>query len=310
MHASQPTVSRIVVGLDPDGVAEHGVHAALELASILSAKLDVVHVVRPFAALADVRAFESAAAEEARLSAARTASLAYLESLCGKLALTAPKPRFDEVLTVVAGRPAQELARRARESGAELVVLGARHRRHGLTLGGTVREMLASSPCSVWVQSTPVRRICRVLAPVDLSVASERSAAVAIEFARDLGASVTLLHAFDSMPYVAAVSPDGWSLAPTFAVDEVRRELEREYHAFAAKLGWNGVPHDVVFEEREPCAAILARASEHDLVVLGTHGRGSALPSVLGGTAWTVLRSVEVPALAVRLADQLGAPRS
>lgn len=309
MSSPQPSVSRIVVGLDPDGVAEHGVHAALELASILPAKVDVVHVVRPFTALADLRVFEDTAREEARLAAARKASLAYLESLCARLTLTGRKPRFEEILSVVQGRPAPELARRAREIGADLVVLGARHRRHGLTLGGTVRELLASSPCSVWVQSTPVRRIRRVLAPVDLSLASERSAAVAIDLARDLGARVTLFHAFDSMPYVSAVSPDGWTLPPAFAIDDVRRELEREFHALSERLEWNGVQHDLVFEEREPCAAILARASEHDLVVLGTHGRGSALPSVLGGTAWTVMRSVEVPALAVRLEDPSAARR-
>lgn len=310
MSPSHSSVSHIVVGLDPDGIAEHGVHAALELASILSAKLDIVHVVRPFAALADVRAFESASHEEARIAAARKASLAYLDSLASRLVLTAPKPRFEDLLRVVPGRPAKVLARRAREVGADLIVLGARHRHHGLTLGGTVRELLASSPCSVWVQSTPVRRIRRVLAPVDLSPASERSAAVAIDLARGLGASVTLFHAFDSMPYYAPVSPDGWALSPAFALDDVRRGLEREFHAFAEKLEWNGVQHDQVFEEREPCAAILARASEHDLVVLGTHGRGSALPSVLGGTAWSVLRSVEVPALAVRLEDPSAAPRS
>ena len=292
--------TRVLAALDADGLADHAIHAALELRSILTAHLEILHVVRPIGVMPELYAAEQAGAEEARLAATRTAAIKHLEALGRRLALTAPCPRFDDVLRVEVGRPAACIAERARTTEADLVVVGARHAPSGFGLGGTVRELLASSPCSIWVQSTPVRPIRRILAPVDLSPSSLQALATAVSLARDFGASVTMLCAFDAAQYVGSGWPDGLAWAAMSSVDGIRRAQENDFHAACRAFAWDGVPHVPLFEEKSPVRAILERSKEHDLVVLGTHGRGFALPSALGGTAWSVLRAAEVPIVAVR----------
>jgi len=300
MLASQIRSTHLIAAMDSDGLSDHAVHAALELRSILSASLEIVHVARPLTALPELRAVEGVDAEESRLAATRAAAIRHFDELCGRITLTGAKPKAEDLLRIEVGRPAACLAERARATHADLILVGARHAKLGFGLGGTARELLATAPCSMWVQSTPVRPIRRILAPVDLSPASMHALAVAVSLARDFGASITLLHAFDASQFVGSGWPDGLAWAAMASVDAVRRAQENDFHAACRKFAWDGVPHTPVFLERNPIRAILDFTREHDLLVLGTHGAGSALPSALGGTAWCLLREAEIPVVAAK----------
>ncbi|MBL8862949.1 MAG: universal stress protein [Planctomycetes bacterium] len=300
MTAETRRPTHLVAALDADGLSDHAIHAALELRSILRASLEIVHAVRPIGALPDLRAAEGVDAEERRIAAARESALQHLEGLCARLTLSGPRPRIAELLRIEVGRPAACVAERARASGADLVLVGARHAKLGFGLGGTVRELLMSAPCSLWIQSTPVRPIRRILAPIDLSPASLHALSVAVSLARDFDASITLLHAFDASAFVGSGWPDGLAWAAMASIDGLRRAQENEFHATCRAFAWDGVAHTPVFLEKNPIRAILDLANEHDMIVFGTHGRGSALPSALGGTAWSVIRSAEVPVVAAK----------
>lgn len=293
----QQTQKHIVAALASDGMSDHAIHAALELRSILSASLEVVHAVRSANSFPKVEAPE---AEAARVAASREAAVEHVDKLCSRLALTSPPPRAEGLVRVEVGRPATKLAERARASNADFVVVGARQLQSGLGLGGTVRELLAISPCSIWVQSTPVRPIRRILAPIDLSQASLDALTMAVSLAREYKATITVLHAFDASQFVGSGWPDGLEWCSMDLLADTRRAQAENFEAACRGCSWHDVDHTAVFIERNPIRAVQELAREHDLIVLGTHGVGSALPSALGGTAWSILRSAEIPVLAVK----------
>ncbi len=295
-RAQQP-LKHLLAALASDGLSDHAIHAALELRSILSASLEVVHVVRPASFLPQA---EAAEADAARLAASRAAAVKHVDELCSHLALTGPRPHAEDLVRVEVGRPATSLAERARASNADLVVVGARQAQAGFGLGGTLRELLAISPCSIWVQSTPVRPIRRILAPIDLSQASLDALRMAVSLAREFQAAITVLHAFDAAQFVGSGWPDGLEWCSMDSLDDTRRAQAENFQAACHDCSWHGVDHTPVFLERNPIRAVQEHAREHDLIVLGTHGVGSALPSALGGTAWSILRSAEIPVLAVK----------
>ena len=55
-----------------------------------------------------------------------------------------------------------------------------------------------------------------------------------------------------------------------------------------------------------PVPRILEYAEQHgfDLIVMGTHGRGALVDTMMGSTATRVLRRSKIPVLAVRLPEE------
>ena len=68
-----------------------------------------------------------------------------------------------------------------------------------------------------------------------------------------------------------------------------------------AAFDWSGVPRDAQFLDAEPVETILELARDHDLVVMGTHGRSALSSVVLGSVAYSVLKRSERPVWAIRL---------
>jgi nucleotide-binding universal stress UspA family protein len=68
-----------------------------------------------------------------------------------------------------------------------------------------------------------------------------------------------------------------------------------------AAVDWQGVTHDEQFIEGVADAenGILARTSEVDLVVMGTHGRTGVWRFLLGNVAYRVLEGAGVPVVVV-----------
>ena len=143
-------------------------------------------------------------------------------------------------------------------------------------------------------------RIRRILVPTDFSDGALHAARYALGVAKDLGASLTLLHA-----YVPPVSPylPGASFAPTEAVlDEVERSVDRDLERLCGLLATEGVEitsKKVLGTDSETIAKV-AKEDGFDLVVMGTHGRTGWRHLILGSIAEEVVRSSEVPVLTVR----------
>jgi nucleotide-binding universal stress UspA family protein len=136
-----------------------------------------------------------------------------------------------------------------------------------------------------------------VLVAVDGSRSATAALEAAVELARSEGARLTL---------ISVAARTGWRfVSPYVTPYPSEAELEREAERIVARAE-AFVPDDVsvstVVRQGPAAREILARveAAEHDLVVLGSRGRGPARSLLLGSVSRAVLDHSPVPVLIVR----------
>jgi nucleotide-binding universal stress UspA family protein len=146
-----------------------------------------------------------------------------------------------------------------------------------------------------------------ILVAVDGSNHAERAFEEAVDLARQPGASLTALTAFpDIAPWVfvggygAIVPPE--SLEDIH--DQSRREHSRMLDDLVERLG-GGVEIDKVVVQGSPAEVIVnqAKAGGHDLVVIGSRGRGELRSLLLGSVSHHVLQTSPVPVLVVHASE-------
>lgn len=84
-------------------------------------------------------------------------------------------------------------------------------------------------------------------------------------------------------------------------IDQFRKDAK-------AGLGSHSIPSDeVIVKKGNPVEIILETADENncDLIVMGTHGRGTLADTMMGSTARRVVRRSQKPVLVVRLPEDV-----
>jgi nucleotide-binding universal stress UspA family protein len=136
--------------------------------------------------------------------------------------------------------------------------------------------------------------VATLVAAVDFSKPARKAYDAALGLARDLGASIVLVYAFDPMPKAGVRDPIGQAKVE---VDEAEWDALRKEWASAAKgvkvetVGRPGKPADVV-------AQVVAE-TKAALVVVGSHGRTGLKRAVLGSVAEAIVRTSKVPVVVV-----------
>ena len=136
-----------------------------------------------------------------------------------------------------------------------------------------------------------------ILVPIDGSRTATTALEEAIELARSDGARLVLM---------SVAAPARWRFSGPPAVPyPTEEDLEREAWNVvrrAEALVPPDVPVSTVVRVGSPAAAIVARAKEgeHDLVVIGSHGRGLLGALVLGSVSRKVVEQSPVPVLVAR----------
>jgi nucleotide-binding universal stress UspA family protein len=130
-----------------------------------------------------------------------------------------------------------------------------------------------------------------ILVATDFSSMSEHAFQFAGALARDYGARLIALHAAQPL---AAV----YSETAVFVEEKDSSAAREALHA----LRVNGVDVEYRLVEGEPAATIVdvARATDCNLIVMGTHGRGGIARVLLGSVAEDVLRRAPCPVLTVK----------
>jgi nucleotide-binding universal stress UspA family protein len=291
MASADPQLPRtIVVGVDSEGRADHAARAAQQLGERFGARVRFVHAfpVAPLFWGRDEAMPEWSAGTEAAASAIR----AHLSTT-----LTSTPSQLD--IHVVSGPPAQVILDEMKATGAELVVLGAHHKRGLFDFGSTARGVLAGAPTAVWVQVEPPRPIRRVLVPIDLSEDSLLALARARDLALAFGASLTVMSAF-VVPQFGGGIPDTPISGPMYAVDALRKSSREEFDRAMTAFDWRGVAHEARFTDGEPAEEILRLQDGHDLIAMGTHGHTGLSAVLLGNVTYSVLRQARIAVLAIR----------
>jgi nucleotide-binding universal stress UspA family protein len=139
----------------------------------------------------------------------------------------------------------------------------------------------------------------RVLVPFDGSPLSRRALDCAASWHPD--AEVTVLYVIDPMDAVYEAEWKGLPAARTW--HERARELADAACASASdRAAARGIDVETAVAVGRPSRAILRYVTDHDhdLVVMGSHGREGASRLVLGSVAERVLRRSPVPVTVVR----------
>jgi nucleotide-binding universal stress UspA family protein len=138
----------------------------------------------------------------------------------------------------------------------------------------------------------------RILHPSDFSAASRPAFKKAIEMAKTNRAALELFHAMRPVVSIrSTASPKTYDARVAFATARARKEMDR----LVRKARAAGVKTTSTIVEGWPADGILraARASNADLIVIGTRGR-TGLSRFLGSVASLVIATSPCPVLTVR----------
>jgi nucleotide-binding universal stress UspA family protein len=142
----------------------------------------------------------------------------------------------------------------------------------------------------------------RILVALDGSGDAERALDHAIDLALALDGSLTLM--------TAAPEPSVWLLGgieavPVPRIDELREEIARQYTEMLEEARGrvpSAVRVQTVLSHGSPARRILEEAvdGEHDLIVMGSRGRGGAKAMLLGSVSQSVVQASELPVTIVQ----------
>jgi nucleotide-binding universal stress UspA family protein len=140
-----------------------------------------------------------------------------------------------------------------------------------------------------------------IVVATDFSLDADAAVAYGLALAKEVGARVCLLHVVDN-PLAAGV----WS-AETYSAEvaglqiNLVRDAERQLRRGIRALDGPGVKVTGIVRTGAPAATIVefARERRHDLIVLGSHGRGAVSRALIGSVAEQVARTAPCPVLVV-----------
>ncbi|MCL6529740.1 MAG: universal stress protein [Meiothermus ruber] len=139
----------------------------------------------------------------------------------------------------------------------------------------------------------------RILMPTDGSNCSQQAIREGLEVAKNMGARVTFLYALENISSSLWISPE--SVPYGLELLEDLKRVGSEALSKAAELAQAaGVEAETKLVEARPVEAILDEAKNHDLVVMGTHGRSGLDRFMLGSVTEAVLHRSERPVLVLR----------
>jgi nucleotide-binding universal stress UspA family protein len=140
-----------------------------------------------------------------------------------------------------------------------------------------------------------------ILVGFDRSTHAQVALSQAVDIARTQGASLTVLVAYSTLMPWGPVSP-----LPQSAVDEFIAGVRNDAEAIGNEAK-SAIPPEVTAEvlivDEAPAQALLDRSmsSNHDLIVVGSRGRGDAGSFLLGSVSHGVLNHSRVPVLIVHV---------
>ncbi|WP_417621989.1 universal stress protein [Parasphingorhabdus sp.] len=221
-----------------------------------------------------------------------------LHDIEAKIAGQLPETRVNIEILVKRGDIAANIIKTAQSEKCDVIVTGvARYNSiSDILLGGPVDQLIRNAPVPVLiVKRKPRHAYKNIVIATDFSDCSLQALTTAAELFPEPG--LHLVHAYHE-PYSAWLGSDQF-------VKDVKSEEQKELARFLAKP----LIADPVFDrlnasiEKGDLAAVLFRkigATQSDLVVMGTHGRGALSRATLGSNAQHVLGWVDEDVLIVR----------
>ncbi len=143
-------------------------------------------------------------------------------------------------------------------------------------------------------------RYQRIVMATDFSPASEAAFEEAARMAREWGARLYLVHAYETPAEAPVTYLPASGFFETLAA--IRAQAEQKLQALISRESLRGVNVRPLAERGVPHNAIVDVAAREnaDLIVMGTHGRRGAARLLLGSVAARVIAMAPCPVLTLR----------
>lgn len=140
----------------------------------------------------------------------------------------------------------------------------------------------------------------KILIPTDGSATSELAVTHGLELARAMSSEVTFMHVLENPLTTGYATPETLPYSAQLYQDlkagaaDILEQAESKAHSRGVSA------HSILVENRDPAQAIAEAGEQHDLVVMGTHGRRGFNRWMFGSVAEGALRRGNKPFLLVR----------
>lgn len=143
-----------------------------------------------------------------------------------------------------------------------------------------------------------MKAIERIVVGTDFSEIGEKALDEAVDLAAQLGASITLVHAYEIPTYSF---PDGFAYGTASMTEAIAAAGLKRLAAAVERRKDRGITIRTLLKVGAPWEEISAVAEEEgaDLIVVGTHGRKGLARALLGSVAESVIRTATRPVVAV-----------
>ena len=137
-------------------------------------------------------------------------------------------------------------------------------------------------------------KFTRILLPIDFSDASEAAADYALNLAKKDKALLQVVH-------VLNINNDIASFFASTGVEDLMAEAENSLKKFQARYlkGYANIKTDILTGIPHKEVVAFAKKNKSDLVVIGSHGKGSVDRFLVGSNTERVLRKAGCPVLVV-----------
>jgi nucleotide-binding universal stress UspA family protein len=304
MEADVVRFTHILCPTDLSDASSRSLTYAATLARWYKAKLTVLHVVPSFDPMS-VRSGDLSAPVRVVYPVSREGVLERLRQIVDG----AGAASLGAALSTEAGDPVRTIVDQAVALGADLVVMGT-HGRSGferLFLGSVAEKALRKAPCPVMTvpphatSLLPAEvRFRHILCPIDFSAPALQALGFALDLARQVEGTVTLLHAIE---WLTEDEPPPRTEAN---ISEYRQMMMSDIRERLRAL----VPQESPTRSTIREVVVLGRAHREilrvaaetsaDLIVMGAQGRGAVGLALFGSATQQVVRAAECPVLTVR----------
>jgi nucleotide-binding universal stress UspA family protein len=146
----------------------------------------------------------------------------------------------------------------------------------------------------------------KILVPTDGSACAQHAVHEAVELAKAIDAEITFLYALENPLTTGTASPEALPYSAQLW-DDLKAMADEALQAATAVAESSGVHATAVrVDNRAPVQAILEAEDEHDLVIMGTHGRRGFNRWMFGSVAEGALRRAKRPFLLIRSGEAEG----
>lgn len=180
-----------------------------------------------------------------------------------------------------------------------LVGSGNYHHNKKHRLGGNAEAILRNSSLPVLIIKDillPLKG--KIVCPIDLSQFSESILNTAIDYAKNVGGELVIVHALEPSPYGYRIT----DLEYVYAEKNFYHELAVPLENFLKKIDFKGVPNTIKILIGQATYEVPEYIKKHpfSMTIVGSASRKGLSRLVLGSVAETIIRNTDSPCLVLK----------